>query len=200
MLFEGRNQVVYPYARYGWTRGNGGVWHGGMDVVGVDSPLVRMPYYKGTPIHGRVTRARIVTDHKNLTWEWGYYVCVQLDADQTPDRVNFLYFCHMEKLLVTVGCVVKSGDVLGVMGNSGNAALAVPPYKHLHFEVRATAGGYGLDPTAYTEFPNAVGVYGVAKEPVYRFVVEPVSTGDAAEVAALCERLGLVYTKSEVGE
>ena len=33
---------------------------------------------------------------------------------------------------------------------------------HCHFEVRATAAGAGLDPTAYTGHPNAVGTYGEA--------------------------------------
>ena len=48
------------------------------------------------------------------------------------------------------------------MGNTGNAALASPPFAHCHFEVRATTTGAGLDPTAYTGHPNAVGTYGTA--------------------------------------
>ena len=48
------------------------------------------------------------------------------------------------------------------MGNTGNAALASPPFAHCHFEVRATTTGAGLDPTAYTGHPNAVGTYGEA--------------------------------------
>ncbi len=47
------------------------------------------------------------------------------------------------------------------MGNTGNASLASPPFAHCHFEVRATATGAGLDPTAYTGHPNAVGTYTV---------------------------------------
>ena len=90
-IFDGRVQIKYSYGCYGMTRGGGKTWHGGMDIVGVDSDIILMPYYEmpdGTqkPIKGRVTRARIVTDHSDRTWEWGYYVCVQLDADQTPMR------------------------------------------------------------------------------------------------------------------
>lgn len=44
-IFAGRAQVVYPYGRYGWTRGGGKVWHGGLDLVGLDDTTVRMPYY-----------------------------------------------------------------------------------------------------------------------------------------------------------
>lgn len=150
----------YNYARFGYTRGGGKTWHGGIDLEALDDDTIYMPTYKGKSISGTVTRARIVTDKSNATWEWGYYVCVQLDANQTPDAVNYLYFCHCAKLLVKAGQKVKSGDALAVMGNTGNAALADPPYKHCHFEVRVTAIGKGLDPTAYAGCQNEVGTYG----------------------------------------
>ena len=168
-IFEGRVEVLYGYGRFGWTRGNGKTWHGGIDIVGLDSDKIRMPYYNGKKITGTVTRARIVTNHADKTWEWGYYVCVQLDAGQTPDTVNFLYFCHCSKLLVSAGQKVSSGDVLGIMGNTGNAAGG---YKHCHFEVRATATGTGVDPTAYAGIDNAVGVYGTAED------AAPTETGE----------------------
>ena len=78
-IFAGRTRIAYHYACFGFTRGGGHVWHGGLDLVGLDDTTVRMPYYKGKQITGRVTRARIVTDRQNRTWEWGWYVCVQLD-------------------------------------------------------------------------------------------------------------------------
>lgn len=164
MLFAGRNRVRYDYARFGYTRGGGKTWHGGLDIEALDNTTIRMPYYDGKLISGTVTRARIVTDKTNPTWEWGYYVCVQLDTNQTPDIVNYLYFCHCSKLLVQAGQKVRSGDALAVMGNTGNAALASPPYAHVHFEVRAIATGKGLDPTHYAGIPNAVGTYGDAPQ------------------------------------
>lgn len=163
-IYKGRFRVRYNYARYGYTRGGGKAWHGGIDLEALDDKSIYMPTYKGKSISGTVTRARIVTDKSNKTWEWGWYVCVQLDANQTPDAVNFLYFCHCASLLVKAGQKVKSGDALAVMGNSGNAALANPPYGHCHFEVRATATGKGIDPTAYAGCDNAVGTYGAATE------------------------------------
>ena len=102
-IFAGRTQLRYPYGRYGYTRGGGKIWHGGMDLVGSDSTDIRMPYYKNKRITGKVVRARRVTDHSNKTWEWGWYVCVQLDPGQTPDDVNYLYFCHCRELKVTAG-------------------------------------------------------------------------------------------------
>lgn len=111
---------------------------------------------------GAAKRRKVDKSTGSKTWEWGWYVCVELDAGQTPDAVNYLYFCHNARNLVSVGQRVKSGDALAVMGNTGNAALASPPFAHCHFEVRATTTGAGLDPTAYTGHPNAVGTYGEA--------------------------------------
>lgn len=157
-IFNDRTQIVYSYGCYGYTRGGGATWHGGLDLVGLDDPFIRMPPYMGKKaIQGTVTRARIVTDHNDKTWEWGWYICVQLDAGQTPDEVNFLYFCHCKELLVKVGQKVKTGDILGIMGQTGNAAGG---YDHCHLEARATATGIGLDPTAYSGTENAVGIYG----------------------------------------
>ena len=42
-IFKGRAQVVYPYGRFGWTRNYGKTWHGGIDIVGLDSDKIRMP-------------------------------------------------------------------------------------------------------------------------------------------------------------
>ena len=111
-IFNGRVQICYAYGRFGWTRNGGKTWHGGIDLVGLDDKTIRMPFYKGKKISGKVTRARIVYNHNDKTWEWGWYVCVQLDVNQTPDTVNFLYFCHCSKLLVTAGQKVSSGDAL----------------------------------------------------------------------------------------
>ena len=162
-IFKGRVRVRYGYSRWGYTRNNGKGWHGGSDEEGLDSSTILMPDYKGKIISGRVITARKVDKSTgNKPWEWGWYVCVELDTGQTPDVVNYLYFCHNARNLVSVGQRVKSGDALAVMGNTGNAALASPPFAHCHFEVRATTTGAGLDPTAYTGHPNAVGTYGEA--------------------------------------
>lgn len=196
-IFKGRFRVRYNYARFGYTRGSGKTWHGGIDLEALDDETIYMPTYKGKSISGTVTRARIVTDKRNATWEWGYYVCVQLDANQTPDAINYLYFCHCAKLLVKAGQKVKSGDALAVMGNTGNAALADPPYKHCHFEVRATATGKGLDPTAYAGCPNEVGNYGdppAVDKPANKLqmiTIGPVSQGDADAIYLLSKERGL---------
>ena len=39
-LFKGRMRVPYYYSCFGYTRGNGKTWHGGQDVVGLDSDTI----------------------------------------------------------------------------------------------------------------------------------------------------------------
>ena len=169
LLFRGRNRIRYGYARWGYTRGGGKTWHGGADGEGLDDTTIRMPGYglgaERHAISGTVVTARRVAQSTgNPTWEWGFYVCVKLDANQTPDAVNYLYFCHNAKNLVAAGQRVKTGDALAVMGNTGNAALASPPYAHCHFEVRAASTGRGLNPAQYMGFENAVGTWGAAPQ------------------------------------
>lgn len=203
-IFKGRVLIPYSYGRFGYTRGGGKTWHGGIDLVGLEDPTIRMPYYTAAdgsrkPIKGTVTRARKVDRSTgDPTWEWGWYVCVQLDAAQTPDTVNFLYFCHCERLLVQAGQRVQSGDALAIMGNSGNAALNDPPYKHCHLEARATATGTGVDPTAYSGTDNAVGTYGntaplpaPANGRLQIITVGPVTQGDADAILLTCEARSL---------
>ena len=192
MLFTGRNLVKYDYSRYGYTRGGGKTWHGGLDIGGLDDANIRMLGYNSKSISGTVVTARIVTDKSNKTWEWGWYVCVKLDANQTPDAVNYLYFCHCSKLLVKVGQKVKTGDVLAIVGQTGNAAGT---WTHCHLEVRATATGKGLDPTAYAGIPNKAGTYGAAPAPaaakLQTITIGPVSQGDADAVYTVCKQRGL---------
>ncbi len=160
MLFKGRNVVPHSYSRFGYTRNGGAKWHGGIDVQGIDDATILMPAYNGKSISGTVVTSRIVTDKNNLTWQWGYYVCIKLNDNQTSDGINYLYFCHNEKNLVQVGQSVKTGDEIAIMGVSGNAKDAVPPTPHVHFEVRQTSSGTGKDPTAYAGVPNEQGTFG----------------------------------------
>ena len=66
-IFEGRNQIAYSYGRFGYTRNSGKTWHGGIDVVGVDSSMIR------AVVAGIVVFSGIVTNKTDRTWEWGYF-------------------------------------------------------------------------------------------------------------------------------
>ena len=90
---------------------------------------------RGTPVIAGVDgRIRSVRGGRTGV---GYY----LDG---VDGVTY-YGAHMDSQQVGNGDLVKRGDVLGTVGNTGNAA-GTPP--HLHFEVKPGAGApidpYGL--------------------------------------------------------
>lgn len=177
-ITNGRVRVRYNYARYGYTRGGGKIWHGGIDLELLDGKEYFAPYYKdGTKVQFKVTRARIVTDKSNRTWEWGYYICLEVQNPPKGSRTRYIYLCHNAKLLVKAGDIVESGDAIAVMGNTGNAALADPPYEHVHFECRVTALGSGIDPTEYCGCPNEVGTYGEEPETMSDQITIDVSNG-----------------------
>lgn len=48
------------------------------------------------------------------------------------DSTRTYYFAHLDKQLVTEGQRVKEGEIIGTVGNTGNASNGPP---HLHFEV-----------------------------------------------------------------
>ena len=99
-IFEGRNQIAYSYGRFGYTRNSGKTWHGGIDVVGVDSSMIR------AVVAGIVVFSGIVTNKTDRTWEWGYYVCIQ------GNDGRFYYYCHMS-LSAMVRTATWSPGVMG---------------------------------------------------------------------------------------
>lgn len=84
-----------------------------------------------------------------------------------PEGKNFtLYYAHLDEQLVQEGQRVKQGDVVGLVGNTGNARTTPP---HLHF------GIYG---------------FGGAMDP-YPFVNRQVKTAEAASTKKMVDQLRL---------
>lgn len=63
-----------------------------------------------------------------------------------------LYYAHLDSIAVAAGTTVKTGDVLGYVGNTGNAKFTPP---HLHFGIYT---GYGaIDPLPFVfQTPKAM--------------------------------------------
>lgn len=122
MLFEGINRIYRDYGVFDYPRSDGSR-HNGMDIDGVNSFVIRMPSFNGKTISGTVTRSRIVTDHSDSTWEWGYYVTVKLSTPQTVDgtAIHYLTFAHNARNLVSDGDTVTTGTPLAIAGKTGNA-------------------------------------------------------------------------------
>ena len=71
----------------------------------------------------------------NVVWLWD------------PRRSLSHYYAHLESQAVTTGQIVQPGDVLGYVGNSGNARTTAP---HLHFGLYSRGEG-PIDPLPFVE-------------------------------------------------
>ena len=122
-------------------------------------------------------------------------------ADYRGGRLETLY-AHLSKLCVAQGETVYEGQLIGYSGDTGNCYGA-----HLHFEVRWK--GQRTNPlnwldADFSTASNAVklGSYSSVTAPtqdkpaantskLQTITIGPISLGDAAQVYALCNQLGL---------
>ena len=65
---------------------------------------------------------------------------------------SHLYYAHLDRQLVTPGQMVRAGDTLGLVGNTGNARHTVP---HLHFGIYRTGQG-AVDPFPFVRRADPV--------------------------------------------
>jgi murein DD-endopeptidase MepM/ murein hydrolase activator NlpD len=61
-----------------------------------------------------------------------------------PGRRELHYYAHLDQQLVAPGALVNAGDVIGTVGNTGNAQHTPP---HLHFGIYSAGGP--VDPLPY---------------------------------------------------
>ena len=73
----------------------------------------------------------------NVVWLWD------------PARRQTLYYAHLDRHAVTAGQRVRKGDVIGYVGNTGNARTTAP---HLHFGIYRRGRG-AIDPLYYVVDP-----------------------------------------------
>ncbi len=120
----GGNRNIQSF--WGSSRDGGVRKHEGVDIF----------YERGTPIlavgDGVISRVQTTKLGGKVVWE----------------RLGLMgpsiYYAHLDSQLVSPGKAVKKGEVLGLMGNTGNALSTSP---HLHFGIY-TAGG-AIDPLNY---------------------------------------------------
>ena len=62
------------------------------------------------------------------------------------DKNISLYYAHLDEQLVSMGQFVKKGEVLGLVGNTGNAKTTPP---HLHFGIYTYGGA--IDPLLFVD-------------------------------------------------
>jgi murein DD-endopeptidase MepM/ murein hydrolase activator NlpD len=71
------------------------------------------------------------------------------------DKNTFLYYAHLDKQLVTEGQLVRKGDVVGLVGNTGNAKHTA---SHLHFGVYTNNGAVNPLPFVNRTIKNSSAV------------------------------------------
>jgi murein DD-endopeptidase MepM/ murein hydrolase activator NlpD len=117
---------------YGDSRDGGKRSHEGVDIFAK----------KGTPIvaptKGRISRVGTSRLGGKVVWMY----------DQT--RGHSYYFAHLDSQYVSSGQFVKQGDVIGTVGNTGNARYTPP---HLHFGIYQSGS---KDPLNYIKTLEAI--------------------------------------------
>ena len=111
---------------FGAPRDAGARKHQGVDIFAA----------RGTPVlaaaDGLVTSVGVNGLGGNVVWQF------------RPMRGESLYYAHLDTQLVKAGSYVRRGDVLGTVGNTGNARGGPT---HLHFGIYARGGA--VDPVPY---------------------------------------------------
>ena len=160
----------------------------------------------GTPVYaaadGTVETAYRWNGHRTQGDTNSYGNMLKLrHADYRGGRLETLY-AHLSKLCVAQGETVYEGQLIGYSGDTGNCYGA-----HLHFEVRWK--GSRTNPLNWldADFSTAsiavkLGSYSSVTAPtqdkpaantskLQTITIGPLSLGDAAQVYALCNQLGL---------
>jgi murein DD-endopeptidase MepM/ murein hydrolase activator NlpD len=65
---------------------------------------------------------------------------------RSPDHQMTFYYAHLDKQFVKTGDNVKKGQIIGHVGNTGNARLTPP---HLHFGIYTYSGA--IDPLPFVK-------------------------------------------------
>ncbi|MET0298576.1 MAG: M23 family metallopeptidase, partial [Flavitalea sp.] len=122
---------------WGVDRDGGSRRHEGIDMFAARlTPVV-------AAANGRVTRVNMNNLGGKVVW-------------MRPENKNYtLYYAHLDSQLVQDGQQVRTGDTLGLMGNTGNARTTAP---HLHFGIYAMGGAIDPFPFVNPSYPVPVDI------------------------------------------
>lgn len=112
-----------------------------------------LEYHKGVDIVANDTRVYAIADGiaETLYEAGGFGNYVR----QTLPDGRRIFYGHLRSFSIENGTKVKRGELLGIMGATGNVTGA-----HLHLEIRPKGTGKtSLDISEYTGITNAVGSY-----------------------------------------
>jgi len=120
-----------------------GSTHDGLDMVGVDSKNIY------STIDGKVEFAGW---ESSLNHNKGFGRYVRIKKNNSQDRY---YFGHLSNIKVKKGQIVKSGDLIGIEGNTGYSFGS-----HCHYCIRGDASKAKIrDVSEISGIPNKIGTY-----------------------------------------
>lgn len=140
-----------------------------------------------------MTRSRIVTDHSDSTWEWGYYVTVKLSTPQTVDgtAIHYLTFAHNARNLVSDGDTVTTGTPLAIAGKTGNAE---GEHIHCHLQARNVNNSGAYNPVGFSGIRNEKGEYNIKTSgSMQKIELGPVLNSQASAIWNKAKALGVTY-------
>ena len=133
-----RAALLFPVPRAGRRNIQSffGAARGGREHQGIDIFAER-----GTPVvaaaDGWISSTSPNELGGNVVWLWD------------PARGHTLYYAHLDRHAVSAGQRVRKGEVIGFVGNTGNARTTAP---HLHFGIYRRGRG-AIDPLYYVVDP-----------------------------------------------
>ena len=133
-IYKGKFKVTQEYK---------GATHDGLDMVGLESKNIY------STVDGVVERAgwEDAFNHQK-----GFGIYVRIKQNGSEDRY---YFGHLSTVSVKVGQSVKTGDLIGVEGNTGHSTGS-----HCHYCVRGSASKSQIKNISdISGIPNKLGIY-----------------------------------------
>ncbi len=123
----GRDMVVT--SKYGWRNlGAGPEHHDGIDLACDESISIN------AALDGKV----VFAGKSSGAPGYGNFITIQHDTDL------FTTYAHLSKIQISNGATVKSGDAIGMCGNTGRSFGS-----HLHFEIKTRMYGGYMNPAEY---------------------------------------------------
>lgn len=178
------DEVNWPLADYRY----GGVFLPDVVHTGIDIPAPR-----GTPVMaagpGRVTWAGygLYRGVEDTTDPYGLAVTVKHDFGYQGETLYSVYG-HLNRIDVVVGQHVEAGDVVGIVGETGNVTGP-----HLHFEIRLGRNNFFVsrNPELWLAPPQG---WGILAARVMNSISEPLFSHEVEIVSADTNQTWLVNT------
>ena len=138
----GKKGSGYQIQGYDFFDGNQHKGHPGHDIFIRDKNQDGLDDVTGKPVEVLSVSSGIVVS-MNLNWEpsspirGGNYIWIY-----EPIKKHYLYYAHLNDILIKVGQIISSGDRLGTVGRTGVNAYKKRSPTHLHFTVHHSVDGH----------------------------------------------------------